>query len=204
MKKKTLSDKSFLRIVNSNSTFIISVKGNQCLEETLEQIISESLKDSSIIDIKRIPFGLKVDIAIALGSIDKSLRSPLKKINSFRNKYAHDRVARLNKKEISQLLNALPLKDKEYIVKRDGPNASLQQFLKGSIFVLYATLTSSYKSIKENKIRAKVLNEMADEYLKDAWKGKEDDLEKRRQKTEAEILKRIKELSHNTDSDEKK
>ena len=188
------SHKELLRIINSKSSFVTIVKGHQCIVEILNRVIIEALPFSHKIEIERLSFKFRVDLAIALGVFNSNTRNAILDINSIRNRFAHDYRARLNAKETKTLLSSMPQNMKSYIMKREGGKPMPQSIIKGAMVLIYINLESSLENLRTGKIRAQVLNEMAEEELKKAWQGREDKLEASAAKIDEEVNKRIKKL----------
>ena len=70
---------------------MILLKGHLILEQTLNQIISDSVTDSKRIDSMRLMFYKKLELVMALnGSSITAVYPHLKEINRIRNKLAHE------------------------------------------------------------------------------------------------------------------
>jgi hypothetical protein len=81
--------------------FVVSIRGHQVVEAFLDLLVIEALTAPNTLEIRRLPFGLKADLACALHGIPE--HGTLVAINRIRNRFAHDRHATLGEQESSQL-----------------------------------------------------------------------------------------------------
>lgn len=86
------------------------LKGHHAVETFLNGSLIESLYESDALELSRIAFLLKTDLLIALGFIPKTRRPLFNRLNSYRNKFAHDPHYKIEKEysdETSRLLQSL-------------------------------------------------------------------------------------------------
>lgn len=82
------------------------IRGHLMLETRLIRLIELSLKEKEELDVTKLRFPTKVDLACALGAIkDKNYKKMLLKINTLRNKFAHDIDKDLEKEDVFQLFS---------------------------------------------------------------------------------------------------
>jgi hypothetical protein len=103
---EVFGDEELNAIVDSSDPFVVCVKGHQAVEELLDLVLSESLHDPHALEIRQLGFGLKVDLALALGVIAD--RPVFVGLNRFRNRFAHDRTAELSNQDAVDFFNSWP------------------------------------------------------------------------------------------------
>ncbi|MCJ8166495.1 hypothetical protein MKJ04_16745 [Pontibacter sp. E15-1] len=65
------------------------LKAHLFIERLIESLIKEKLENPESLFRNQLSFNLKVDLAHSLGILPERLISPIKSLNSIRNKYAH-------------------------------------------------------------------------------------------------------------------
>ena len=100
-----VSDELFLSHVNIDDPLTRVVRCHQDFDALLTEIINKVLIESHYLEVERIPFPLKVELAIALGKVEMELRSPLLKFNSIRNEFAHDSKTSLTEEDARDFYN---------------------------------------------------------------------------------------------------
>jgi hypothetical protein len=94
-----------IHIFEPESSFEILIRGHLWIESLINQILAVHMTDSSILDIDRLGFRQKVDIAQAFGFIYPEDGRALRELNRLRNKLAHDLSAEPRESDIQNLLN---------------------------------------------------------------------------------------------------
>ncbi len=80
------------------------LKGHLFIERIVETIISNHLKDpKALFQKNRLTFDLKIDLASAMGILDKKYISAFKALNKIRNNYAHKDDYKVTYEELSSL-----------------------------------------------------------------------------------------------------
>jgi hypothetical protein len=102
------STREFLPAVNDKDAMKKTIRVHMLIERALIRHIRKALPHPEAIDLKPLPFLVKVDLAIALGQLRADLRGSLAGANSIRNKYAHEPATRLTAKMTTDLWNAVP------------------------------------------------------------------------------------------------
>ncbi len=100
-----VSNKLFLSHVNIDDPLTRVVRCHQDFDALLTEIINKVLIESHYLEVERIPFPLKVELAIALGKVEMEARSPLLKFNSIRNEFTHDSKTSLTEEDARDFYN---------------------------------------------------------------------------------------------------
>jgi hypothetical protein len=134
----------------------------------LNLAISDSLDDPHVLEVRRLPFALKVDIAAALRLIQE--RDLLLAVNGIRNRFAHNRGAELTKKDADALRSASGPHVREFVLKSLklpdqaavnvlGPLAYLERVVTYLFYSLEIGITEQ----RDQKARMEILIEIANE-----------------------------------------
>jgi hypothetical protein len=142
-------------VFKARSTLRLVIRGHQCVESALNRAIAESLAHSHVLEIKRMQFSLKVDLAIALGLVELEARPAFKKLNTIRNRFAHDPDSRLTKAEAMQLYHALSPGQRQAL-KVDDPNTYFKNAahaFRESFATIFFSITSAVTRLIDDRMR---------------------------------------------------
>jgi hypothetical protein len=90
------------------------------VEHVLIEFISHAVENPEAIEFSKLSFPSKVELAIALNLIEKELMSPLKILNSLRNKVAHNLRYKFTDEDKRQLYYSLPVVYQELAATKEG------------------------------------------------------------------------------------
>ena len=133
------SAREFLPSVNDKDAMKKTIRVHMLIERALLRHIRKALPHPEAIDLKPLAFLVKVDLAIALGQLKADLKGPLSRVNSIRNKYAHEPATRLTTKMTTDLWNALPrrLQDELHALFRRRFSKQPKSMLTQVLGILY-------------------------------------------------------------------
>jgi hypothetical protein len=97
----------FSKVIDGSDELPLVIRSHQLIESALNGLITESLPFSHSLEVRRLSFLLKVDMAIALGLLTPIFRGGYSKFNEIRNRFAHEAIANLDSKRCKDLFNAL-------------------------------------------------------------------------------------------------
>jgi hypothetical protein len=89
------------------SSFEILLRGHLWMENFINRILEIHIVNTGVLDLDRIGFRQKVDIAQSFGFISQEDGYALKALNRLRNKLAHNLMAEPSESEIRDLVNTL-------------------------------------------------------------------------------------------------
>jgi hypothetical protein len=112
------------------------IRGHLFVESKIMQLLSLSLHDSGAIDLSRVAFLTKLDLAVAMGVLTETDKRGYARLNALRNQVAHDFEAEIRPSDEKNLYNAL---NKEQKASADHYSES---FVKFSFGILRACLAS--------------------------------------------------------------
>jgi hypothetical protein len=104
---RTPTDAEFRAIVNGNDEAVISIRGHVAIEAALSEVIAQALPAAHEIELERISFPLKIDLAIALKAIRPESRPLLVVLNRVRNRFAHEASATLEESDFAEIRNSM-------------------------------------------------------------------------------------------------
>ncbi|PFZ19541.1 hypothetical protein [Bacillus wiedmannii] len=95
----------FLDDTDAEDDLQIFLRGHLYIEHEIEKLLRNELVDPDSILTDRFMFANKVKLAIALGLIPKDMLTTYNKLNSIRNKYAHELKFQIKDKHLSDLVS---------------------------------------------------------------------------------------------------
>jgi hypothetical protein len=84
------------------------IRAHLLAEQLLFAMLTEGLKNPSIIDLDRLSFTTKARLAVAMGLMEQDVLPPLVGLNALRNNFAHKADYKFADKDKADLLNAMP------------------------------------------------------------------------------------------------
>jgi len=155
----------FLELINSADPLSLVIKGHQAVETALNAAISEALPDPHALEIERLSFALKIDLAVALGAVREDSRPSLVQLNGVRNRFAHRMEASFDSKAATDLFNALSPWQRSALGTDLTSYTDPHETLREVIAVLFIELKTSMAAMQESKLAAEALREMVRETL---------------------------------------
>jgi hypothetical protein len=156
-----MSHADFNALMDPADPFTRSIRGLQAVEEVLDLAISESLANPHHLEISRLPFALKIDVASALGVI---VDVPLfEALNRIRNRFAHDRHATFSERDATDLFNIWPEALRGTDDRKDF--GSPADVLGLSLAWLFVLLKKAVGDLRDGKARVRISHEIAEEAL---------------------------------------
>ena len=77
-------------LIDESVLLDLILKGHHAVECNLNAALVEVLQDSDALELSRLTFLLKVDLCIAMGLIVKRVRPLFNRLNTYRNRFAHN------------------------------------------------------------------------------------------------------------------
>lgn len=96
----------------------VIVRGHLYLEHVLIEFLSEAMRYPDAVDLRRVPYGLKMDLCVGLGMLSKSLVPPMNKVNEFRNRVAHNLNYAFTDQDKSDFYNCYPKFGQTLVLER--------------------------------------------------------------------------------------
>jgi len=166
MPRKTnlpLTETELLAELSSNDPFVLVVRGHQFLESMMNLAVSEALPISHEVEVSRLTFPLKVDLAIALRVLPTECRVGYMKINRLRNRFAHDHTASLTRRAAREAYNALSVRMRDAFGRESDSIAEPSSLVRRCIQILFVVLEISVTSMRDERVRERVVMDLAEE-----------------------------------------
>jgi hypothetical protein len=104
----TIDRKQFIRhLFEPESSFEVLLRGHLWIESLITSILEVQVVDAKALDLDRLAFRQKVDIAQAFGFIGPDDGTALRALNRLRNRLAHDLKMEPSEGDIRELLTTL-------------------------------------------------------------------------------------------------
>jgi hypothetical protein len=104
----TIDKKQFEEhLFRPDSSFEILLRGHLWIENLINEILAVHIVDSSALDVDRMAFRQKIDMAQAFGFISPGDGRAFRELNKMRNKLAHNLWAEPSESEVQGLVNTL-------------------------------------------------------------------------------------------------
>jgi len=157
------TEPELLKELSSKDAFVAVVRGHQFLESLMNLAISEALPVPHTVEVFRLTFPLKVDLAVALRVIPQECRAGYLKINTLRNRFAHDRTASLSRRAAREAYNALSVRMREAFGHESDSTAEPASLVRRCIQILFVVLEISVTSMRDERVRQRAVLDLADE-----------------------------------------
>jgi hypothetical protein len=186
----TIPDKArFLEVVNAADDLHVVIRGHQLVEEALNSAISEALPEPHALEVSKLSFALKIDLASALRVVRSDSRPSLRAINRIRNRFAHQPNASLSDQEALDLRNLLSPWQRyvlgNQVAERDSPRSMLRMVMA----VAFIEARNSARRLEDQKVADEVMHDIVEETL--AGVEKTPETEKHRKQLDDELRERL-------------
>jgi hypothetical protein len=152
-------------IIGSRDYLRTIIRGHQAVETMLDATISEALPKPHTLELARLSFGLKVDLAVALRIIPSESRACYVSINKIRNRFAHNPSAKFGRQDALNLYNVLSASQRFALNKTPSELPQPRLMLGYVIAVVVMELRATLTRLRDRKLEAEVLHEMVEETI---------------------------------------
>jgi hypothetical protein len=161
--KDMLSNKELEALLTPEEPMLVIIKSHQLLESSLILAISESLPVRHQLELSRLSFPLKVDLAIALKMVALDSKPLWVFFNKLRNDFAHKSEANLTPSVESKLRSALSARHAPVFDKVARSLRLPLGYIKAVVIILFTELRHSFDCLREQQMANEVMNEMITE-----------------------------------------
>lgn len=147
---KLPSDTELKNLLATGDSLRFAIVGFSALESALEALIAESLPSPHPIELKRLSFGLKLDLAIGLGSLSIESKGLLLKLSKIRNYYAHE-LSPTDYCAPQELVSAMTSQHRTIVGERLETATTFMEVLGLGFIAAYSELTGSIKQVQKYK-----------------------------------------------------
>ncbi|PFS79597.1 hypothetical protein [Bacillus cereus] len=109
--------KTFIDKTNAEDDLQIFLRGHLYIEHEIEKLLRNELVNPNFILTDRFMFANKVKLAVALGLIPKDMAKTYNKLNTIRNKYAHELKFQIKENHLSDIISTFNEEIKANYVK---------------------------------------------------------------------------------------
>jgi hypothetical protein len=151
-------DDAWLKAIYAEDPLGAVVRGHLYVESLVLSLIEEALPNPKAVDLVRLNFPLKIDLAVAMGLIHPDDKPAFMFLNRLRNRFAHNVKATVSLEDERAFLAAMSPRLQHMIPERQTPQGELWNRL---LLVLYVSLYHRLSGLKEEKAEtAKLLAEV--------------------------------------------
>ena len=182
-----------LSTVNSDDFLNQIIKGHSSIEAVLNLAINESLVMPHKVELTRLSFRLKIDLAMGMGLINPETLTSYLEFNKLRNDFAHSPDTDFNHSRAKKLLLSLSAQQKQIIGTELDPTEP-HELLANIVVVLYVRLENTVKHLRDLKSYDNAYHELVQDIF--AKRGKlspQQEVERKKisQKISEDVEKRV-------------
>lgn len=158
------TDEQLQEFLNDEDPISFVIRGHQALEAAIISAINEALPMPHELEISRLSFNLKVDLAIALHIVRPEIRPILLAVNAVRNKFAHTPGYQFDNKAALDLKNTICSTGfgfEKHFVSIKEPH----EVLRCAIALCFFLGTSALAQVRDKKLESSVVMDMVKETL---------------------------------------
>lgn len=184
-KPRLPNDDEFLRVVQASDELTLVIRCHQMIESFLNVAISEALPVPHILEVRKLPFALKIDLGVALGIVKGESRTTFIGVNNLRNNFAHSAEAQISKKRARDLFNGLSKFMRGALRNQPFEAFSAPRDFVGLVYtVLYGELKSAYRGLRERMAWDTMMSEYVHEILERTKYARQDEAFERQYQTD--------------------
>lgn len=157
--------KALLEILNASDPLIQILRGHQAIDAALCAGIGEALAEPHALEITRMSFELKLDLAVALGVLRPEAWPAFRSINRIRNAFAHRSDAIIDERVTRDLFASLAPHHREILRHGEEGKDSIPSDVRHVIAVLFFEARAAYFRLRDGKLVNETLAELIRETL---------------------------------------
>jgi hypothetical protein len=157
----------FIKIALADDIVVLSIRGHIAIDSALSDVILQALPNPHLLEVERLSFLLKFDLAVALKSMNKNSRPLFQKLNAIRNQFAHQAAAELNDTAAQELKNCMTELHKK-IVKHTFETAKKpRDILEIATAAAFYEANYAHESLVNRKLERDAVREETEILLKE-------------------------------------
>jgi len=157
-------------LIGIEDPLLLAIRGHQAIDALLTTAITSALPDPHQVEVERLSFTLKVDLAVALKRIPQDCRGMFTALNRVRNRLTHDAAAALDEQTAAEIRSAYAAPQREsfsHLIDRPGAPVYTLQLLVGILFQqLRVLLQQTLDHAIEEQVTSEILREALEDYEK--------------------------------------
>lgn len=162
---KALLDEEFSEIVTAPDLLTLGVRGHSAIDLNLRRFLSESLPAAHEVELDRLSFSLKLDLAVALKGLRAESRPLFQRLNQLRNRLAHHPSATFTQKEADALIACFSEHQKELSRHHRTTHSSPLAAVKLAVVIGYFEVEGAVEGAINRRLHARALTEEIDAYF---------------------------------------
>jgi hypothetical protein len=127
--------------------------------------VAEALTEPHELELERLTFPLKLDLAIALGIIPSDIRPLFLKLNKIRNTFAHNSRASFDSPEAQELLGTMPAPHRDSVRDYLAAAQTPRDILRIAFVVAFYQAKGAAEHVRARKQRLAELRRDTEAYL---------------------------------------
>lgn len=159
------SDQQLKEILEVTDPLAVVLRGHQAVGCALDGAISQALPEPHALEVERLSFGLKVDLAISLNVLRPDSRGGFLALNGVRNRFAHRSDAAFEENDAKDFGNALSNWQRYLLGNELSSFTNPIDLLRHSIAVFFVECSFAEYRQRETKLADEVMHELVKETL---------------------------------------
>lgn len=157
----------FIEITRATDLAVLSIRGHIAIELALCDVILKALPEPHLLEVERLSFLLKVDLAIALRAMSKESRPLFKKLNSIRNKFAHEANASIDDDTVRELRACMSKLHREIVGEQVDMDVKPRLILEMSIAAAFFDACYANEYLVHRKLERDAMSKEIELLLKE-------------------------------------
>ena len=154
-----ITDDDFISVLRSKASFELAVRGHIAIDHALNHVLVALLAEGHTVEVSRISFLLKVDIAVGLQALPAESRGLYVKLNSIRNRFAHRADATLTEKDMREVKAAMSKRHRVMTGEHFENAAFPHEALRVGVAAAFFECKSTIEGIEHRKLEREAIGE---------------------------------------------
>ncbi|MFI5165608.1 MAG: hypothetical protein ACHQQS_03230 [Thermoanaerobaculales bacterium] len=159
------SDSEIQLLAATGDPFRYAIVGFSAIEGAVEELISESIPTSHRLELERLSFAFKLDLAVALGTLRPDSKGLFLKLSRVRNYYAHQFNSAQDYCPPVELLSSMSAVQRKMAGEHLTKETGFAPALRAAFVVAFYDVKRQIERIKEHKLQAQDARDHAEALL---------------------------------------
>lgn len=165
------SEDTLRQVMQAPDDLVLVMRGHSLVEGMLVTAIAEAMAAPHELEMKRMPFPLKLDLAIALGILQPRSRGVLMKLNKLRNDFAHDCEACITSSQAQDMKNAFPEHYRQSLAGHLHNDDPARRIVELTLVAAFFEFRTCAENVFHRKLYLEALSEETKEFLSGSETG---------------------------------
>lgn len=157
----------FIKIALADDIVVLSIRGHIAIDSALSDVILQALPNPHLLEVERLSFLLKFDLAVALKSMNKNSRPLFQKLNAIRNQFAHQAAAEFNDTTAQELKNCMTELHKKIVKHTFETAKKSRDILEIATAAAFYEANYAHESLVNRKLERDAVREETEILLKE-------------------------------------